>query len=60
MRKQRSLTWLYDIADTLFFPINNNFNINLLIIPLKRIVNVCTFEKTKCLVVRQFSKNNYL
>ena len=55
MRKQKSLTRLDDVADTLFFPFNNN-----LLIVLKRIVNMCTFEKTKCLVVRQFSKNNYL
>ena len=56
MRKQKSLTRPDDIPDTFFFQINNS----LLIITLKRIVNVCTFEKTKCLVVRQFSKNNYL
>ena len=35
-----SLTWLDDIADTLFFTINNN-----LLIILKQIMNMCTFEK---------------
>ena len=55
MRKQKSLTRPDDIPDTFFFQINKN-----LLIVLKRIVNMCTFEKTKCLVVRQFSKNNYL
>ena len=55
MRKQKSLTRPDDIPETFFFQINKN-----LLIVLKRIVNMCTFEKTKCLVVRQFSKNNYL
>ena len=49
MRKQKSLTRLDDVADTLFFPINNN-----LLIVLKRIVKICKFEKTKCLVLQHF------
>ena len=49
MRKQKSLTRLDDVADTLFSPINNN-----VLIVLKGIVKICKFEKTKCLVLQHF------